>query len=321
MEQRRAWADRNDLMPHHSRPVKRRSGSGGSAARRALRVVGGAEAPDELHDHPARWDRPHVRTIVVASGKGGVGKSNLSANLAVALGERGARVLLVDADLSQANLDLLLGVHPRFDLQHVISGEKTPEEIVVAGPRGVRLVPAASGVPELAELDDYRREVLLRGLSQLEADVDLVIIDTASGVSRQVTAFCLAADDVLIVTTPELPAFSDAYALIKLLQQQGAVRPPHLFVNMADGAEEAEETAHRIRLVARRFLRLELDFWGHVPFDPAVSRAVRRQEPVVSAFPQSPAATAYRALAERLWEASEPEPTPRVDQSPERLEA
>src|SRR3989454_9014424 len=285
--------------------MKRPSASmGPSARRRPLRVVERrrATAAQDLPDHPAQWTRPHLRTLVVASGKGGVGKSNVSANLAVALGERGARVLLVDADLAQANLDLLLGVHPRFDLQHVLNGEKTPEEIVVAGPHGVRLVPAASGVPEMTELDDYRQECLLRGLSQLEADADLVIIDTASGVSRQVTAFCLTADEVVIVTTPEMPAFSDAYALIKLLQQQGLKRPPHLLVNMADNAEEAEETAHRIRLVARRFLQLDIDFWGFIPFDPALARAVRRQELVVTAYPQSPAGIAFRSLAERLWE-------------------
>lgn len=287
--------------------------------RRGLKVLKPKHHAIAPIDHPAQWSRPHVRTLVVASGKGGVGKSNAAANLAVALGERGARVLLVDADLSQANLDILLGVHPRFDLQHVLSGEKTPEEIVVNGPTNVRLVPAAFGVPELAELDDYRRECLLRGISQLESGSDLVLIDTASGVSRQVTAFCLAADDVLVVTTPEMPAFSDAYALIKLLQQQGVSKPPHLLVNMVDSDEEAEETAHRIRLVARRFLRMDVDSWGHVPFDPSVSRAVRRQEPVVTAFPQSPAAAAYRALAARLWTTPEPEPTTRA--TPARLEA
>jgi flagellar biosynthesis protein FlhG len=277
-----------------------------------------AEAP---LDHPARWTRPRVRTLVVASGKGGVGKSSLAANLAVALGQCGARVLLVDADLAQANLDLLLGLHPRFDLQHLLNGEKTPEEIVIAGPRGVRLVPAASGVPELAELDDYRREILLRGLSQLEADADLVIIDTSSGVGRNVTSFCLAADDVIVVTSPEMPAFSDAYGLIKLLAQQGITRPPHLLVNMAGSPEEAEETAHRIRLVARRFLQLDVDSWGYVPFDPSVGRAVRRQEPVLTAFPQSPSAIAYRDLAEMLWEATQPDPNPGARPAPQRLEA
>jgi flagellar biosynthesis protein FlhG len=272
-------------------------------------------------DHPVRWSRPHVRTIALASGKGGVGKSTVAANLAVALGARGARVLLVDADLSQANLDLLLGVHPRYDLQHVLSGEKSLEEILVAGPPGVTLVPAASGVPELADLDDYRREVLLRALGQIEADVDLMLIDTASGVSRQATSFCLPADEVVVMTTPEMPSFADAYGLIKLLQAQGLRRPPHLLVNLATMPEEAEETAHRIRLVARRFLRLEIDSWGYIPADPAVSSAVRRQEPVLSAFPQSPAAAAFRALAERLWPTPHPENDRSLPSTPQRLQA
>jgi flagellar biosynthesis protein FlhG len=271
-------------------------------------------------DHPARWSRPHVRTIAITSGKGGVGKSNLAANLAVALGERGARVLLVDADLAQANLDLLLGLHPRYDIQHVLSGEKTLEEVVIEGPRGVRLVPAASGPPELAELDDYRRECLLRGLGQLDGDADLIVLDTATGTSAQVVSFCLAADEVIVVTTPEMPAFSDAYALIKLLQQRGLTRPPRLVVNMARDAEEAEETAHRIRLVARRFLKLDLDSWTAVPFDPAIPRAVRVQEPVVTAFPDSQASAAYRSLAANVWD--DPSPDEAVPHDPvEKLEA
>ena len=303
------------MAGRRSRPRRRAPRSAAPGGLSLVTVGGGAP----LADHPARWSRPHARMVVVASGKGGVGKSNLAANLAVALGARGARVLLLDGDLAQANLDLLLGLHPRFDVQHVLSGDKTLEEIVVPGPNGLRLVPAASGVPELADLDDYRREFLLRGLGQLDGDADLVLIDTASGVSRATLSFCLAADDVLLVTTPEMPAFSDAYALVKLLQASGLTRPPHLLVNMAGSAEEAEETTHRIRLVARRFLRLELDVWGQIPFDPTVPRAVRLQEPVVAAFPKSPAAEAYRALAARLWS---PAPEPSHEQpTPQRLEA
>ena len=291
--------------------------------RTRLRVVATEGEPftDEGLEHPARWSRPHLRTVVIASGKGGVGKSNLAANLSVALGELGARVLLVDADFAQANLDLLLGIHPRYDVQHLLSGQKNPEEIVVTGPRNVRLLPAAPGLTELADLDDVRREIVIRAISQLEGGADLVVIDTASGVGRPVTSLCLAADDVIVVTTTEMPAFSDAYGLIKLLQQQGLSRPPHLLVNMAGSAEEAEETAHRIRLVARRFLRLDVDSWGHVPFDPAIGRAVRRQEPVVSAFPQCSASVAYRALAAKLWDPSPPDPTPDAESTPERLEA
>ena len=305
--------------------TRRRSSSArpSTADRARIRLLPGAEGPaSDPENHPARWTRPSVRTVVVASGKGGVGKSNLAANVAVALGERGARVLLLDADVSQANLDLLLGLHPRYDLGHVLNGEKTLEEILVTGSRGVTLVPAASGVPELADLDDFRREALLRGLGQIDAEMDLVLIDTASGVSRATTSLCLAADDVVVVTTPEMPAFSDAYGLIKLLQGQGLRHAPHLVVSMATTPEEAEETAHRIRLVARRFLRIEIDAWEMVPFDASVSRAVRRQVPVCSAYPQSPAAAAYRALAARLWTPATPLDETRFTRStPQRLEA
>ena len=293
-----------------------------SGRKKRLRLVTRSSARDPLPatDHPSTWARPHVRTIAIASGKGGVGKSNVAANLAVALGERGARVLLLDADLAQANLDLLLGLHPRFDLEHVLAGQKSIEEIVVAGPRGVSLVPAGSGAPELADLDDYRLESLLRALGNIETEADLILIDVASGVSRQVLSFCLAADEVMVVTTPEMPAFSDAYALIKLLRQRGLKQAPRLLVNAAGSPEEAEEVTHRLRLVARRFLKVEPEALGFVPFDPAVPRAVRLQEPVVAAFPRSPAALAYRGLAARIWNPPAP-PESSLQPLAEKLEA
>ena len=293
----------------------------GPDGRANLHVVPGRGNPAEEPSHPARWSRPHVPLVVIASGKGGVGKSTLAANLSVALGQKGARVLLVDADFAQASLDLLLGLHPRHDLQHMFAGEKTLEEIAVTGPRGVTLIPAASGAPELADLDDVRLEFLLRGLTQLESNFDLMVIDTASGVSRAVTSLCLAADLTLVVTTPELPAFSDAYGLMKLLHHRGLTRPPRLIVNQSGSAEEAEETSHRIALVARRFLQMNLEAWEPVPLDAAVPRAVRRQEPVFVTFPHSSAAAAYRAAAERLWSAVLP-PDPAIEHDqPQRLEA
>lgn len=286
--------------------------------------ISGAVTPGAALEHPAQLSRPRMRTIVVTSGKGGVGKSNLAANLAIALSERGARVVLLDGDLAQANLDILLGVHPRFDMQHVLSGMKTMDEIVVNGPSGVKLVPAASGAPELADLDDFRREALMRALGTVDEHADLLIIDTASGVSRQVTEFCRLGHEVLVVTTPEMPAFSDAYALIKLLQKQGGLsRAPRLVVNMTTGPEEADDTAHRIKLVARRFLGFELECAGTIPYDPSVPRAVRAQEPVVLAFPKSPAAVAYRALAAQLWKPVNTGPVQheQYPHQPQRLEA
>lgn len=268
-------------------------------------------APELETEHPAQWSRSQTRTIVVTSGKGGVGKSNLSANLALALSERGARVVLVDGDLAQANLDLLLGLHPRYDIQHVLDGQKTLDEIVVNGPNGLRLIPAASGNPELADLDDFRREKLLRSLGTLDGAADIILIDTASGVSKQTTEFCRAGHDVLVVTTPEMTAFSDAYALVKVLQKQGGLaKAPRFVINMATTPEESEDTIRHMRVVARRFLRLDLECLAVIPYDASVPRAVRLQEAVLTAFPKSPASAAYRALAAKLWK-----PVPRSPES------
>jgi flagellar biosynthesis protein FlhG len=291
--------------------MKRHRGRTSKDAPAGLRVVAGADAASgsEPALHPASWRRPRVPTIAFASGKGGVGKSHLAANLALALGQQGARVVLVDADFAQANLDLLLGVHPRYDLRHVLNGERSIEEIVVPAGRGVTLVPAASGAPELAELDDFRREVVLRSIGTLARDADLVLLDLASGVSRTVVSMCLAADEVVVTTTTEMPAFSDGYALMKLLHQEGLKRPLQLVVSMASASDEADETAHRIRLVARRFLQIDVPFLGSIPYDPSVPRALRNQEPVLTAFPRSPSAAAYAAMAALLWGTPEPEPS------------
>ena len=252
-------------------------------------------------EHFARLARPAVRTLAVASGKGGVGKSTVAANLAVALGQLGARVVLFDGDLAQANLDLLLGVSSRWDLGHVLRGEKRLEQIVIEGPAGVRLVPAASGDCDLADLDDFRREGLYRELSRLALDADLVLIDTASGASRLTSQFARAATELVIVTTPEPTSYSDAYGLIKVLVAQGLGVTPSVLVNRAASVEEAEEVAHDLGSLTRRFLRLNVDSLGAIPDDPAVGQAIRRREPVVCAFPKSPSALAFRTLAQRLW--------------------
>ena len=247
---------------------------------RGVRLVQGGN-PDPVEfgaGHPVQLKRSRVRTLVVTSGRGGVGKSNLAANLGVALAQRGARVVLVDGDLAQANLDVLLGLHPRWDLSHVLAGEKSVDEVCMNGPAGVTLVPAASGQPELAELDDYRRELLLRSLSVVDDAADLMIVDTPSGMSRQTLELCRAAHDLLVVATPEMTSFSDAYGLVKTLQREGALaRAPRLVVNMATNTEEAEEATQRMQLFARHFLRLEVEALGTIPYDAAVPRAVARR--------------------------------------------
>jgi len=272
-----------------------------------LRAVEGGRSQDAPAPHPVSFHRPSRRTIAILSGKGGVGKTNLAANLAIALARRGRRILLVDGDLSLANVDLLMGVIPRFTMEHVLSGEKTLEEIVVESYAGIRLIPAASGVQELANLDDFRRECLFRSLSRLDENVDLILIDAGSGIARNVTSLALAADDALIVTTPEPTAFSDAYAAVKVLAASGAARPPKIVVNMARSAEEAREIHARIRKVSEQFLDLSPEDWGFVYEDPAVAKAVRNQEPFLLSAPQSPAARSIDQLARRVLE-NGPEP-------------
>ncbi len=255
------------------------------------------EADEDSGQIPAR---PRVRSIALTSGKGGVGKTSIATNLAIAFARQGRRVLLVDGDLSLANVDLLLGVVPQKNLGDVVFGRASVEEVALKTTDGVLLLPSASGVDELADLDDFRRERLLRELARLESAVELILLDTGSGIGRQTIHLARAADQVVVVTTPEPTAFSDAYATLKVLSQGRIAGRPGLVVNMVATPEEGRETERRIRLVAERFLHLKPEYFGHVALDAAVGNSVRRQQPLLRAFPRSPAAACIEDLAARL---------------------
>jgi flagellar biosynthesis protein FlhG len=264
---------------------------------RHLRLVHGQGNGEGEFDAP----RPDVRTIAVTSGKGGVGKSILVTNLAIACARRGQRVLLIDGDLSLANIDLLMGLIPKQNLADVVMGRASIEDVVLQTPSGVRLLPAASGVEEMADLDDFRRERLLRELSRLESTCDLILVDTAPGIAAQTIQLAAAAESALIVTTPEPTAFSDAYATLKVLRRKGC-RDLALVVNRCGSAAEGKRTSRRVQAVARRFLEFLPDYLGHVPEDPTVLASAMRQEPLLSIFPHSPAAQAIESLADILLE-------------------
>ncbi len=244
--------------------------------------------------------RPRTRSIAVVSGKGGVGKTTLVANLALRLQSRGRRTLILDGDLGMANVDIHLGIVPRRTLHDVVLGECSPGEAVVRTPEGVRLLPGVSGVHEMAELDDLRCERLLRSLSEIESGCDLILIDTAPGIHRATLHLARAADEVVIVTTPEPTSLTDAYASLRLIRSKPSAVEPWIVVNQASDRLEAQATAERIRATAKRFLSFEPEFLGFVLDDPAVSTAVRRQEPLVRLFPESRAADCIDALAQRL---------------------
>jgi flagellar biosynthesis protein FlhG len=287
--------------------IENKAESAPQRAKRARRKPGRPRATKKVPFAPPAM-RPRRRIVAVTSGKGGVGKTNIVTNLAIALSRQGIRVLVVDGDLGLANVDLLLGIAPQYDLQDVILGSRSIADVVLDGPDGIRILPASSGVEELANLDEYRTEVLIRSLGELERDVDMILIDCPSGIGRNAVTLAQVADPILVVTTPEPTAFSDAYAMIKVLSRRNLKSVPALVVNEAVSEEEAAAVAKRVRSVAKRFLNLDVEYWGAILADDAVPKSVLRQEPFLSTYPYSPAAGCIYQLARRVLGMSVREP-------------
>lgn len=241
-----------------------------------------------------------TRVLAIASGKGGVGKTNLAVNLAIALARDGKQVAVLDADLGLANVDVLLGLVPRWTLQHVVSGERTIDEVLVRGPGGIWVIPGGSGLEELANLSEERRRALIDSLATLDGRFDVLLIDVAAGVSEGVSSFLRAAAEILVVTTPEPTAITDAYAVVKLASQGGGGTTLHLVVNQTDDGREGGQVGRKIQTVARQFLGVDLELLGHVPSDSAVPKAVRGQVPLLVAYPNALASRRIVELARRL---------------------
>lgn len=241
-----------------------------------------------------------VRVIAVASGKGGVGKTNVVANLAVALAKAEKKVMILDADLGLGNVDVLLDLAPRYNLGHVIRAEKTLEEVMVEGPYGVSVVPAASGVQAMAELDQRAQATLIQSISELTMPLDVLLVDTAAGISSSVINFSLAAQEIVVIISNEPTSITDAYALIKLLNRDYNHKRFRLLANMVHDAHEGRELYNKIAQVADRYLDVSLDFMGIIPFDPKLRRSVQFQRAVVDAFPNAPSSLAFNRLCATL---------------------
>lgn len=248
----------------------------------------------------------HVVTIAVTSGKGGVGKTSVIVNLAVALARRGKRVAILDADFGLGNVDVMLGLAPTFHLGHLLNGDKTIQEISVVGPFGVRIVPASSGLRELAHLTPVQWRRLRAALDDLARDVDYLLIDTAPGISSNVIDLLTIAGQVLIVTSLEPTAIVDAYAVIKILDGCDTRMPIGLLINGARDATEGRFAFQQLEIAAGRFLRRGLRYYGFVPQDPALRDAVLVQRPVIDVQPTSPASRSFRLLASELAVATVP---------------
>ncbi len=251
-----------------------------------------------------------LRVMAVCSGKGGVGKTNLVVNLGVALQRLGRRVIVLDADLGLANVDTLLGLQPSATLRDVLLGECPLTEALLAGPEGIRIVPASSGFDDVTQLSGPQRLHLLEEFDQLEEDFDVLLIDTGAGISSNVTFFAVAANEILLVVTPEPTALTDAYALIKVLSRRYAERDFGVIVNMTRGSREGEATWRHLSRVTERFLGVSLHLAGIVPFDGELPTAVRRQRPLLDLAPTSPAARSIERLARGLL-AAPPEKLPK----------
>lgn len=243
---------------------------------------------------------PQARVIAITSGKGGVGKTNIVANLGYMLGKAGQRVLIFDADLGLGNLDVLLGITPRYNLSHVIEGSKKLSEIVVSGPGTLKILPASSGIQEMTKLTLSQRMRVFNELNMLLSDYDIVMIDTAAGISSNVLHFNASANEIMVVVTPEPTSITDAYALMKILSVKYQEKNFRLLVNQAKNEREADEVSRQLCLVANRFLDVSIEYFGSVLADDNVKSGVRQQKIVSEIAPMTQASRNFAELAHKL---------------------
>ncbi|UNC91763.1 MinD/ParA family protein [Candidatus Contubernalis alkaliaceticus] len=240
------------------------------------------------------------RIITITSGKGGVGKSNLTANLALAMANKGEKVVILDADFGMANVDIIFGLIPRLNLYDVVKGQKNLEEIILHGPKGIKIVPGGTGFLELANLMDFQRQRLLNQLLELEKEADIILIDTGAGISKTVIGFIAAAHDVLVITTPEPTSITDAYGISKVINKYDLQKEVKLVVNQVKNAQEGQEVAVRFSKVSDNYLQLKIDYLGYILHDNAVLRSVREQQPFIILYPDSKAAQCIENIADNL---------------------
>lgn len=241
-----------------------------------------------------------IRVIAVTGGKGGVGKTNVVANLAYVMTRIGKRVLVLDADLGLGNLDVLLGITPKYHIGHLLSGERSLDEVIVRGPNGMMILPASSGVQELTALSEGQKLSFISELDNLKESVDVLLIDTGAGISSNVLYFNTAAQEIIVVVNPEPTSITDAYALMKVLFQRHDERRFNLLVNSVKGPKEGIDVYNNLCTVADRYLDISINYLGSVPFDENLQKAVREQRAITDLFPHSKASQEFYNIAKTI---------------------
>ena len=270
-------------------------------ATRLRQMVGSESAAAASPVTPAQAEAwAHVRVVAITSGKGGVGKTNLAVNLAIALQKRGHRVLVINADLGMANVDILLGAASRKHLLDLLRPEVTLDDVIVRTPHDIQYISGGSGIEKALEYDHAEKLLLQQKLADCATRADLILVDTGAGLGRNVMDFILAADEVLLVTTPEPTSLTDAYAVMKAYSIYAAQKNLRLIINRVYEAKESREVAQKLQRAAEKFLHMPVDCLGYVFEDTAVTKAVRKQTPLLKAEPTAAAARCIDALAQSL---------------------
>lgn len=241
-----------------------------------------------------------AQVIAVTSGKGGVGKTSTSVNLAITLAAQGKRVVVMDVDLGLANVEVLLGINSAYNIEHVIDGEKKMTDIIAEGPGGIGIIPGSSGLSKVANLSPTARARVQEGLESLQSEADVIILDTMAGIGHNVMSFVAAAEEVLLVTTPEPSAIVDAYAMLKTVHKYRQDAVIRLIVNMVANQAQAQAVATKLTGVSQRYLGRNLSYLGFLPRDPHVSQAVMQSQPFALAYPNAPVTKCLELVASRL---------------------
>jgi flagellar biosynthesis protein FlhG len=247
-------------------------------------------------------NKKNTKVIAVTSGKGGVGKTNVISNIAFLLTKSGEKVLLMDADLGLGNIDILLGLAPKYNVSHLLNGEKSLKEIIVKGPGGMDIIPATSGIQKITDLTETEKIQLLNEFDQMEEEYDYFLIDTGAGISKNVTYFCIASQEIVVIATPEPTSITDAYALMKVLAKNYGEHKFNLLVNMAKSKKEALQVFKTLTLVIEKYLGMDiaLNYLGYVPYDEKFPSVVRNQKLIAEVEPESNAAKSFESIVDKI---------------------